>query len=267
MWPYYDQNPDAPFLYVFEQIGWIEIKWIVAIGAIFALCTSLLGAMFPLPRVLYAMGSDGVIYKFFQRVNPTTRTPLIATILSGFLAAVMALIFNLHQLIDMMSIGTLMAYTIVAICVLVLHYEAPNANEENNSEPNRSILRHIVNIKWSTKPNRLTSAITKVGIVFYSILAIILCSIILFDITNTTIYALIIIATAMLLTILVIYRQPKNNVNDLTFKVPMVPFLPYLSIFINIYLMFQLDRNTWIRFGVWLAIGELNIFLVVKSSK
>jgi solute carrier family 7 (cationic amino acid transporter), member 3 len=45
MWPYYDQNPEAPFPHVFQEIGWIEIKWIVSIGAIFALCTSLLGAM------------------------------------------------------------------------------------------------------------------------------------------------------------------------------------------------------------------------------
>jgi solute carrier family 7 (cationic amino acid transporter), member 3 len=45
MWPYYLQNPEAPFPHVFQEIGWIEIKWIVSIGAIFALCTSLLGAM------------------------------------------------------------------------------------------------------------------------------------------------------------------------------------------------------------------------------
>jgi solute carrier family 7 (cationic amino acid transporter), member 3 len=45
MWPYYAQNPEAPFPHVFQEIGWIEIKWIVSIGAIFALCTSLLGAM------------------------------------------------------------------------------------------------------------------------------------------------------------------------------------------------------------------------------
>lgn len=52
MVPYYLQDPEAPFPHAFNEIGWHEIKWIVSIGAIFALCTSLLGAMFPLPRVL-----------------------------------------------------------------------------------------------------------------------------------------------------------------------------------------------------------------------
>lgn len=56
MLPYYLQDPNAPFPHVFDVIGWTAIKWIVSIGAIFALCTSLLGALFPLPRVLYAMG-------------------------------------------------------------------------------------------------------------------------------------------------------------------------------------------------------------------
>jgi solute carrier family 7 (cationic amino acid transporter), member 3 len=45
MWPYYAQNPIAPFPHVFQELGMIEIKWIVTVGAIFALCTSLLGAM------------------------------------------------------------------------------------------------------------------------------------------------------------------------------------------------------------------------------
>ena len=45
MWPYYAQDPKAPFPHVFQELGMIEIKWIVSIGAIFALCTSLLGAM------------------------------------------------------------------------------------------------------------------------------------------------------------------------------------------------------------------------------
>lgn len=121
--------------------------WIVNIGAIFALCTSLLGAMFPLPRVLYAMASDGVVFKFLAKIHPKTQTPVIGTVISGlltgkedrrmnfninthagvviwnkndFFPAAMTLIFNLKQLIDMMSIGTLLAYTIVAISVLIL---------------------------------------------------------------------------------------------------------------------------------------------------
>lgn len=114
------QDVQAPFPYLYEKIGWHTIKWIVNVGAVFALCTSLLGAMFPLPRVLYAMASDGIIFKLLSIVNPRTMTPIIGTMLSGLLTGIMTLIFDLQQLIKMMSIGTLLAYTIVAISVLIL---------------------------------------------------------------------------------------------------------------------------------------------------
>lgn len=88
------QNENAPFPEAFEAIDWITIKWIVTIGAIFALCTSLLGAMFPLPRVLYAMGNDGIIFKKLSKVNNYTKTPLLATIISGILACKYKLFFS-----------------------------------------------------------------------------------------------------------------------------------------------------------------------------
>ncbi|KAL3268949.1 hypothetical protein HHI36_008035, partial [Cryptolaemus montrouzieri] len=118
--PYFDQDKDAPLPALFDKLGLPTLKLIVTLGAMCALCTSLLGAMFPLPRILYAMGDDGVIFKSFAKVHPRFKTPLLATVISGIMAGAMATFFNLDQLIDMMSIGTLLAYTIVAICVLIL---------------------------------------------------------------------------------------------------------------------------------------------------
>lgn len=92
-----------------------RIQRIVSIGAVFALMTSLLGAMFPLPRVLYAMSSDGLLYSIFKRVNKRTQTPVYATLLAGLLAAILALVLNLQQLIEMMSLGTLMVAIVVVI--------------------------------------------------------------------------------------------------------------------------------------------------------
>lgn len=88
------KDENAPFPYVFEKVGWTTIKWVVNIGAVFALFTSLLGAMFPLPRVLYAMGSDGVIFKFLAKIHPKTMTPIFGTIISGLLTGEIFFMYN-----------------------------------------------------------------------------------------------------------------------------------------------------------------------------
>ena len=76
--------------------------------------------MIPLPRIMYAMAQDGLLFSAFATVNSYTKTPLIATVIAGVVSGVLALAFNLQQLIEMMSIGTLLAYTVVGLCVLVL---------------------------------------------------------------------------------------------------------------------------------------------------
>lgn len=256
------QDPDAPFPHVYGAIGWMEVKWIVSIGAVFALCTSLLGAMFPLPRILYAMAEDGVLYKILHRVHPWTKTPLISTILSGLLAAIMALIFNLHQLVDMMSIGTLLAYTIVAICVVVLRYQVePDSTDKEAEMSGSHVLRQLVNADFHTQPTRLSSNITNIAVVLFCTFTVILC--VLLSMFNAATYVWITLLSltliALILLIVIIARQPSNE-PDLTFKVPFVPLLPCLSILINLYLMAQLDVHTWIRFVVWIIIGYVIYF-------
>nr|XP_029712120.1 LOW QUALITY PROTEIN: cationic amino acid transporter 3-like [Aedes albopictus] len=262
--PYYLQNPDAPFPHLFEQLEWHAIKWIVSIGAIFALCTSLLGAMFPLPRVLYAMSSDGIIYKKLRTVHPKTQTPVLATILAGLLAATMAMLFNLQQLIDMMSIGTLLAYTIVAVSVLVLRYEDQTLLQSTTvTIPN--VFRQLFNVDKLKDPNSLSSGIVKVGICLFAVLVCAVCSLLVLatDELNTeypgTIAAISVLGAFMVLLIIITALQPTES-TKLTFKVPLVPLLPMLSVFFNLYLMFQLDAGTWIRFAVWIVIGYLIYF-------
>ncbi|CAG9760634.1 unnamed protein product [Ceutorhynchus assimilis] len=122
MIPYFEQDYNAPIPKAFEMVGWEVAKWIVAIGALFGLCASLFGAMFPLPRIIYAMGTDGLLFKFLAKVHPKFQTPVIGTISAGVLTGLMAALFDLSQLVKMMSIGTLQAYTIVAASVIVLRY-------------------------------------------------------------------------------------------------------------------------------------------------
>lgn len=202
------------------------------------------------------MAQDGILYKILKRIHPKTQTPAVASMLSGLLAAVMALIFDLHQLIDMMSIGTLLAYTIVSVCVLVLRYKDDAMVDEVNVTFGQ-FLRQLANINFNKRPNSLSSYITKIGVVGFSILSIVLCAILGYADSESvvTISFIGIVCAAMVLVLLVIGRQPPAD-DKLTFKVPWVPVVPCLSVFINLYLMFQLDMHTWIRFLVWIVIGK-----------
>ena len=101
----------------------------VGIGAVCALTASLLGCMFPLPRIVWAMADDGLLFSQLAAISPKTKTPVVATMTMASLAAIMAALFDTKELIDFMSIGTLMAYTLVAISVMVLRYR-PTAVDE-----------------------------------------------------------------------------------------------------------------------------------------
>merc|ERR1711915_1124367 len=62
----------------------------------------------PLPRVIYAMASDGLIFRWLGKIHPRFQTPFWATIISGFITGILAMLLDLKSLVDMMSIGTLM---------------------------------------------------------------------------------------------------------------------------------------------------------------
>lgn len=107
----------------FAQRGILGAEYVIAVGGMCGLTASIMGSIFPLPRSIYAMAQDGLVFRWLGHVSKLTDTPVLAALVSGVLVAVSALLFDLESLVEMMSIGTLMAYTLVAISVLVLHYQ------------------------------------------------------------------------------------------------------------------------------------------------
>ena len=68
------------------------------------------------------MSLDGLLFSCLSKVNSRTKTPINAILLVGAFSAIMATILDLNQLIELLSIGTLMGYSMVAVCVLTLRY-------------------------------------------------------------------------------------------------------------------------------------------------
>jgi cationic amino acid transporter 1 len=124
--PYYDMDPDTPISSAFASHGVHWAAYIVTIGAFTALCSTLMGSLLPQPRILMAMARDGLLPSFFSEVNKRTQVPVKGTIVSGLVAAVLAFFMDVEQLAGMVSVGTLLAFTMVAISVLILRYVPPD---------------------------------------------------------------------------------------------------------------------------------------------
>lgn len=123
--PYYDINPTAALPEAFAGVGMHWVKYVISIGAICGMTTTLFGSLFSLPRCMYAMATDGLLFSFLGDVNSKTQLPLTNLVISGICTSIIALIFDLEKLVEFMSIGTLLAYTIVSACVIILRYKPP----------------------------------------------------------------------------------------------------------------------------------------------
>ncbi|XP_051750256.1 cationic amino acid transporter 2 family protein [Ctenopharyngodon idella] len=259
MMPYYQLSVQSPLPVAFTYVGWDPAKYAVAVGSLCALSTSLLGSMFPMPRVLFAMARDGLLFKPLSNMS-SRQSPVIATLSSGVVAAIMALVFDLKALVDMMSIGTLFAYTLVAICILILRYQP---------EPGEICEKSQVQ-KWNPfRPPKCASATSSKAVSLLTILTIVFAVILSVIITKGVPSGLIeewwmiliitLVLVGFVMVIIIIWRQPQNGTKA-AFMVPLLPILPIFSTFINVYLMVQLGGETWIRYAVWMAVGLLIYF-------
>lgn len=257
-------------------------------------------------------------------------------------AAFMALLFDLKALVDMMSIGTLFAYTLVAICILILRYdithlymfelqstccckcgdlinyglvsryqEDPVEDTDFQAKPKFNPLKPppvattstsqavttmtVISGAWHKPRTRafmprfysykLTTSFLCAEVASLVGLCVTLAQAIdaLARAEAWSIAIVCILGTIVLINAVLIYRQPQNSIKA-TFMVkqnyilkqlwpqflrqirlhhfipslqmPLVPFLPLLSIFINAYLMVQLGPDTWIRYAIWMAVGK-----------
>ena len=127
MIPYDQIDIDAPVAHAFRARGLPVAEFLISLGAVVGITSVLLVLLLSQARVLLAMARDGLIPRtFFAAVHPRFRTPHKATILTGVLVAVVAAIFPLKLLADLVNIGTLMAFVIVCAAVIVMRRTNPD---------------------------------------------------------------------------------------------------------------------------------------------
>ncbi|NXM53099.1 CTR3 protein, partial [Illadopsis cleaveri] len=289
MVPYFSLNKNSPLPEAFKAVGWEPARYAVAAGTICALSTSLLGSMFPMPRVIHAMAEDGLLFKFLSRVHSGRKTPMVATVVSGIFAALFALLLELKDLVDLMSIGTLLAYSLVAMCVLILRYQprqlnSPNAMEMlelNGNQEERVIMNPTITAASAqhketlslamlfnppgNTPTVLSGRIVYVCVAVIAALITVICVVLTLNVAAlkdgsvASILPLVLLLVALLIFTIIIWRQPQSNA-QLNFKVRFLPLLPIFSTFVNILLMVQLSAGTWVRFAVCTVVGFIIYF-------
>ncbi|XP_033469652.2 cationic amino acid transporter 2-like isoform X2 [Epinephelus lanceolatus] len=245
MMPYYLLDTHSPLPVAFEYVGWEP--------------ANLLGMMFPMPRVLFAMARDGLFFKPLRYMSPR-QSPVFATLSSGAVAAFMVLIFDLKGLVDMSSIGTIFAYCLVAVCVLILRYKE-DSGFIHGLEP-FSVMGLL---RPPSRPTQRTSKnvnIVTIIILFLVIVLSVLLSEALHSLRRRELWSVLLVCVLVLtlvFAVVIIWRQPQSTTKA-AFMVPCLPVIPVLSVFINTYLMVQLGGETWISYAVWMAVGLIIYF-------
>ncbi|XP_004874945.1 cationic amino acid transporter 4 isoform X2 [Heterocephalus glaber] len=288
MVPWHSLDPDSALADAFYRRGYSWAGFIVAAGSICAMNTVLLSNLFSLPRIVYAMATDGLFFQVFAHVHPRTQVPVMGILVFGVLMALLALLLDLEALVQFLSIGTLLAYTFVAASIIVLrfqkssppsspgpaspdltakkydsfsdHIQLVGAVQASIPEPGqlRPSLRPYLGFLGGLSPG--TAVAWALGILVGS--AIMLGCVLVFGDSPLYLpqwgYILLLLISGMvfLLSLLVLGAHQQQHRQD-TFQIPLVPLTPALSILLNICLMLKLSYLTWLRFAIWLLIGSL----------
>ena len=215
-------------------------------------------------------------------ISTKLQTPIIASVIVGLIGGLMALVFDMIALVEMMSIGTLMAYTGVSASVLILRYQPwsvgysvaelePSSSGKSNINENSSLLETLATRKSMTLFQKLSfkrytvptlqsgrMAFASTGI--FSILIIIVALFLINEadaVANGNIFACVFLTFLLMLilvNVLFFYYLPQNK-SKLQFRVPMVPLWCLTSLALNLSIMMTLSLFSWVRVFVWLAIG------------
>jgi APA family basic amino acid/polyamine antiporter len=125
MVPYQDLGVADPLAFALNSAGLTGVGWIVALGAAVSMAAVLLVFQYGQPRIFFAMARDGLLPQWAARVDQKTRIPYATTLVTGIVVAVASAIGDAAETYDLTNIGTLFAFALVCIGVLVLRVKEP----------------------------------------------------------------------------------------------------------------------------------------------
>ena len=115
-----------PLAKAFSVRGMNWTAGLISFGAVFATTSVLIVFQLGQPRIFFSMARDGLLPGWAAKVHPKFRTPHVTTILTGVFVAVVAAVTNIDEVVDLCNIGTLFAFVLVAIGIMVLRRTDPN---------------------------------------------------------------------------------------------------------------------------------------------
>lgn len=238
MVPYGQIDSGAPLAAAFGSVGVTWAQLAISLGGFVGLTTVVLVLLLSQPRIWFAMARDGLLWPWFSRIHPKTRTPVNATILAGSIAAVMALGVPMETLHHTVSIGTLFAFVVVSGSILIMRYKEPE-----NPAP-------VVNM----------TLVLTVGLI---VLCYGLAEFLADDkarFSHGITMAITIVGALITLACTGFFLSRKQLDLPTTFSCPAVPIVPVLGMGANIFLMVQLNPEAWIRLVIWLVVGMVIYF-------
>lgn len=123
--PWKQLDTAEPLATAFSGLGMNWTAGIISLGAVFATTSVLVVFQLGQPRIFFSMARDGLLPPWAAKVHPKYRTPHITTILTGVFVAVFAAVANIDEIVELTNIGTLFAFVLVAIGIVILRRTDP----------------------------------------------------------------------------------------------------------------------------------------------
>lgn len=125
---YKELNVPSPVAHALQLMGYSWAAALVSAGVIAGLTTVMLVLFYALTRIIFAMSRDGLLSPFFSKLHPVSKTPVRVIVICGVVMAIFAGFVPLHDLAELVNIGTLAAFVLVCFGVIAMRYRQPNLN-------------------------------------------------------------------------------------------------------------------------------------------